>query len=46
MFRRPEKSGEARIRIEIGEAQPGERAALSDQRGGMKVTNQGEVADL
>ena len=43
VFLRPEKPGEARFRIEIGQAQPGERAALADQRGGMQVTNQGEV---
>jgi hypothetical protein len=46
VFLRPEKPGEARFRIEIGQAQPGECAALADQRGGMQVTDQGEVTYL
>ena len=34
------------FRIEIGQAQPWERAALADQRGGMQVTNEGVVANF
>jgi hypothetical protein len=40
------KTGEASFRIEIGQAQPCEGAALADQRGRMQVANQGVVADL